>query len=195
LFNYLRRSADAPLRCSMNWLIRTASREDVPALEKLIPLSVRALQAPFYSAAQIEAALGPIFGVDHQLIADETYFVAAQNGQLIGGGGWSRRQTICGSRPPDAPLEPPLDPARDAARIRAFFVHPDWARRGVGRAILKACEKSAATADFRRAELLATLAGEPLYAACGYHVLERSELEMAGGLKLPVVRMGRELRS
>lgn len=179
----------------MNWPLRLARAEDVPALEKLIPLSVRALQASYYSIAQMEAALGPIFGVDHQLIADGSYFVVEQDAKLIGGGGWSRRQSICGIGPAGEAAEAALDPRRDAARIRAFFVHPDWARRGIGGKILAACEQAILQAGFHRAELLATLAGEPLYAAFDYRVLDRSELELSGGIRLPVVRMGKELNA
>jgi len=140
--------------------------DDVPALEGLIPLSVRTLQAAHYSPAQMEAALGPVFGVDRHLIADGTYFVAEQDGQIVGCGGWSRRKSLFGG---DAARECSedslLDPVRDPARIRAFFVHPAWARRGIGRAILAACESAIVAARFPVAELVATLAGEPLYAA------------------------------
>lgn len=175
---------------SKDWKLRLAEERDIPALEKLIPLSVRGLQAPYYSAAQMKAALGPIFGVDRQLISDGTFFVVEQSGQIIGCGGWSKRRAAFGSdqhRTTDDAGE--LDPQKDAARIRAFFVHPDWARRGIGRGILLACETAARTAGFTRFELVATLAGEPLYAASGYAVAERYEVPMDGGLKLPVVKM------
>ena len=161
-------------------------------MQKLIPLSVRALQAPYYSAAQMEAALGPVFGVDRQLISDGTYFVAEQSGQVVGCGGCSKRRSVFGSdqhRNTDDTGE--LDPARDAARLRAFFVHPDRARRGIGRGILLACESAARAAGFTRFELVATLAGEPLYAAFGYSVVERYEIPLSGGLKLPAVRMAK----
>ena len=173
----------------MNWTLRIARMEDVAALEKLIPLSVRALQAAHYSPAQMEAALGPVFGVDRQLIADGTYFVAEHDAQIIGCGGWSRRKAIFGGDR-DRPGEDEwIDPTRDAARIRAFFVHPDFARRGMGRAILAACEEAILKNGFQSAELVATLAGEPLYTAFAYEVVERCEVPMRGGLKLPVVRM------
>jgi GNAT superfamily N-acetyltransferase len=178
----------------MNWTLRLARPEDVPAIAELIPLSVRALQAPYYSAAQMEAAIGPVFGVDRQLIADGTYFVAESDGQLAGCGGWSRRQSLCGSdqdRP--AGTDTGLDPERDPARIRAFFVHPGRARQGIGRAILLASETAARAAGFQRAELVATLAGEPLYAAHGYEAVERYELPMRDGLGLPVVKMTKRL--
>ena len=173
----------------MNWTLRIARMEDVTALEKLIPLSVRALQAANYSPAQMEAALGPVFGVDRQLIADGTYFVAEHDAQIIGCGGWSRRQAIFGGDRARSGEAEWIDPTRDAARIRAFFVHPDFARRGIGRAILAACEEAILKNGFHSAELVATLAGEPLYAAFTYEVVERCEVPMSGGLKLPVVRM------
>lgn len=173
-----------------NWRLRTARETDVPALEKLIPLSVRTLQAAHYSPAQMEAALGPVFGVDRQLIRDETYFVAEDEGQIAGCGGWSKRKSLFGSDGGRGESENlMLDPARDAARIRAFFVHPDWARRGIGRAILLACENGILQAGFRRIELVATLAGEPLYASHNYRVMERFDITLAHGLGLPAVRM------
>jgi N-acetylglutamate synthase-like GNAT family acetyltransferase len=171
--------------------IRLATDDDISALETLIPLSVRALQATYYSTAQMEAALGPVFGVDRQLIRDGTYFVVEHEKQIIGCGGWSQRKAMFGGdrdRPGENAL---LDPLQDPARIRAFFVHPDWARRGIGRKILLACEAASQAAGFQTAELVATLAGEPLYAAFGYAVRERYEVPMTGGLTLPVVRMAK----
>jgi|SRR5581483_3035258 GNAT superfamily N-acetyltransferase len=172
-----------------NWVPRLAREQDIPALETLIPLSVRSLQAAYYSPEQMEAAIGPIFGVDRQLIRDGTYFVIEQDGQLIGCGGWSKRKSLFGSDTARAAQDDALDPAKEPARIRAFFVHPTWARRGLGRAIMIACEQALLEARFRSVELVATLAGEPLYAASGYTVVERCALPMAGGLSLPVVRM------
>jgi len=174
-----------------NWKLRLADEGDIPALEMLIPLSVRALQAAHYSSAQMEAALGPIFGVDRQLILDGTYFVAAHENQIVGCGGWSRRKAMFGGDRSRVGEDALLDPAREPARIRAFFVHPQWARRGIGRGILASCEAAILAAGFQRAELVATLAGEPLYAAFDYAVVERYEVPMAGGQVLPVVRMGK----
>jgi len=171
------------------WPLRLAREEDVPALETLIPLSVRALQAPYYSSMQIEAALGPVFGVDKQLIQDGTYFVAEHEGAIVGCGGWSRRRSLYGGDSARSATDAELDPQRDAARVRAFFVHPAWARRGIGRSIMAACEQAIVEAGFRKVEIVATLAGEPLYASFGYVVVERYEIEMTGGLRLPVVRM------
>jgi len=167
--------------------------DDVLALDELIPLSVRSLQAEHYSPAQMEAALGPVFGVDRQLIADGTYFVVEEAGRIVGCGGWSRRMAVFGGDRARTGADEPIDPSRDPARIRAFFVHPDFARRGIGRAILTACEEAILEAGFQSAELVATLAGEPLYAAFAYEAVERYEVPMSGGLKLPVVRMRRRL--
>ena len=175
----------------MQWALRPARGDDIPALEQLIPLSVRALQAPYYSEAQIEAALGPVFGLDRQLIRDGTYFVTEQDSSIVGSGGWSKRKQLFGSDCGQNNDNAELDPRHDPARIRAFFVHPKWARQGIGRSILDACEQGLLSAGFRSADLVATLAGEPLYAGFGYTVQERYELPLAGGLSLPVVRMSK----
>ena len=137
----------------------------MPELEKLIPLSVRSLQAAYYSPAQMEAALGPVFGVDGQLIRDGTYFVVEHETQIIGCGGWSKRRSLYGGDRNRAEPDLELDPKRDAARVRAFFVHPSWARRGIGRSIMASCERAIIAAGFRTVEIIATLAGEPLYAS------------------------------
>lgn len=177
----------------MNWSPRLAREDDIPALEQLIPLSVRSLQAAHYSAAQMEAALGPVFGVDRQLIRDGTYFVVEQGVEIVGCGGWSKRNSLFGSDDGRVAPDAELNPAHDAARVRAFFVHPAWARRGIGRSILLACERAIHDARFRSIDLVATLAGEPLYAACGYTVVQRYEIAMNGGLALPAVRMTKRL--
>lgn len=181
------------VRVAKSWSLRPAREEDVPSIEALIPRSVRALQAAWYSPAQMDAALGPVFGVDRQLIRDGTYFVAEAAGRLIACGGWSRRRAVFGGDRARAGEDEPLDPARDPARIRAFFVDPAWARRGLGRALLGGCEAAIVAAGFRRAVLVATLAGEPLYAAGGYSVEERCKVPLAGGLTLPLVRMVKDL--
>jgi GNAT superfamily N-acetyltransferase len=181
----------AEISSEMNWQPTLAREQDVPALAELIRLSSRILQAPYYSALQIEAALGPVFAVDRQLIRDGTYFVIEHNSTIIGCGGWSKRKSLYGGdigRPTEDDM---LNPKSDAARIRAFFVHPSWARRGIGKSILKACESAIVSARFLKADLVATLAGEPLYAAFGYAVAERYEIPMANRLSLPVVRMSK----
>lgn len=175
--------------------IRLANEADIPALEILLPLSVRTLQASVYSPQQMEAALGPVFSVDQQLIHDATYFVVEHSGEVVGCGGWSRRRAVFGGDRGRLSEDTALDPLNDPARIRAFFVHPEWARRGIGRMILSACESALCAAGFTEAVLVATLAGEPLYTACGYHVLERYEVDLPGSLTLPVVRMAKSFRS
>lgn len=177
------------------WTLRLARESDIPALEILIPLSVRTLQAAHYSAAQMEAALGPVFGVDRQIIRDGTYFVALQQDQIVGCGGWSFRKTLFGGDRDRPGEDARLDPKRDAARIRAFFIHPDLARRGIGRSILVACEAALQNAGFQSAELVGTLTGEPLYASFGHTVVERYEVSMSSSLTLPVVRMAKLFNS
>jgi GNAT superfamily N-acetyltransferase len=174
--------------------LRLACGTDVAAIERLIPLSARALQAATYTPAQIEGALGAVFAVDRQLIVDGTYFVAERDGVLVGCGGWSRRKTLFGGDQGNVPRDDSLlDPRREAARIRAFFVHPASARQGIGRMLMSACERAAIAAGFRTLELVATLAGEPLYAAFGFGAVERYEIALANGLPLPVVRMAKSL--
>ena len=178
-----------------DFLLRLAIDPDIAALEMLIAISARVLLVSYYSPAQIEAAIGPVFGVDHQLIRDGTYFIAEHDGQLVGCGGWSQRKALFGGDLHAADENVLLDPERDPARIRAFFVHPAWARRGIGRSILVASESAIRAAGFQRAELVATLAGEPLYAAFVYAVAERYEVAMPNNLTFPVVRMTKHFGS
>jgi predicted N-acetyltransferase YhbS len=178
----------------VNIELRQATTTDIPALEELIRASVTALSAEHYTARQISSALTHVFGVDTQLIADGTYFVAEIDGQLAGSGGWSKRTTLFGGDQSKADtLDPLLDPATEAARIRAFYVHPQWSRRGVGSRILTACEEAARGAGFARIELVATLPGEPLYAARGYQKAGAMQLETPDGESLPAFRMMKSL--
>lgn len=174
-----------------SYALRLARETDVDALEKLIALSVRGLQAAHYTEAQMSAALGSVFGVDRQLIEDGTYFVVERDSDLIGCGGWSRRKTLFGSDHHADRDSAELDPARDAARIRAFFIHPEWVRRGLARAILQACEKALRETGFSRAELASTLPGVPFYAAFGYAAAERTEVPLPNGLTLGIVAMSK----
>jgi GNAT superfamily N-acetyltransferase len=170
--------------------IRSARESDVAMLRQLIDASVRGLQTGDYSAEQIDAALKKVFGVDSQLIADGTYLVAeAGNGEIAGCGGWSKRKTLYGGDHWVAREDSLLDPAQDAAKIRAFFVHPNWVRRGIGTLILAACEKAALDSGFTRFEMGATLTGVPLYSARGYRALEHLAVPLGNGLSLPIVRM------
>ena len=170
---------------------RLATSSDVPRLTALMNAAIERLQAPFLGPAQI-AASRAIMGLDSQLVADGTYFVVERDGALAGCGGWSRRATLYGgdsSPGRDAAL---LDRARDAARVRAMYTHPDHVRRGVGRLVLALCEEAARAEGFATAELMATLAGEPLYRACGYAVVERVA-DDRGGAPVPLVRMRKAL--
>ena len=173
--------------------IRVAVMEDVAVLKDLIPLSARELSKGYYTSQQTESAIKYIFGVDTQLIEDETYYVAVADGKIAGCGGWSKRKTMFGGDQMKAQADPLLDPKEDAGRIRAFFVHPDWARKGIGRRIIQACEDAAKADGFGRMELVATLPGEPLYAAMGYEVFERIDIPMADGVTLPAARMKKDL--
>jgi GNAT superfamily N-acetyltransferase len=172
--------------------LRKASPADVPRLREVIEASVRGLQAGDYSPAQIEGALRSVYGVDSQLIADGTYFVAEAGEpqrQIIACGGWSKRKTLYGGDQFAARQDSLLDPVRDAAKIRAFFVHPDWARHGIGGLILEACEAAARAAGFRRLEMGATLSGVPFYKAKGYAEAEAQEAPLGNGELLMIVRM------
>src|SRR4051812_6932902 len=149
------------------------------------------LQRPFLDDAQI-ASSRALMGIDTQLIDDGTYFVVEQEGALAGCGGWSRRATLYGGdRSPgrDAAL---LDPAKDAARVRGMYTHPDFTRRGVGRLILSLCEDAARAEGFTSVELMATLAGTPLYRACGYQVIDLIT-DDRGGVPVPLLRMQKNL--
>jgi len=173
--------------------LRLATSADLPALNVLIPLSARGLSQGWYSPEQIESAVRYVFGADTQLIADGTYLVAELGGGIVGCGGWSRRSTLYGGDQRKSAADPLLDPARDPARIRAFFVHPAFARRGVGAAILRQCLAAASGAGFRGAELMATLPGVPLYRRFGFEELEAVRDTLPDGVTVPFVRMARSL--
>ena len=170
---------------------RRASLDDGPQIERLIELATRGLSKDDYSEEQIEAALGSALGVDSQLIRDGTYFVAEAGRSLVACGGWSSRKTLFGSdgkvdRQPEL-----LDPARDGARIRAFFVHPAWARQGLGRRLLQLCEAEARANGFMSAELMATLPGERLYRRYGYVAKSAVHHMLPGGTVIAFVPMSK----
>jgi GNAT superfamily N-acetyltransferase len=173
--------------------LRKATLADRPELESLIAESARGLSREDYTQAQIEAALGTAFGVDSELIRDGTYFVAEAGEALVGCGGWSRRKTLFGGDRQAGRTSELLDPAHDAARIRAFFVRPDWARRGIGRALLARCEAEAVAEGFGLAELLATLPGQRLYRALGYLGEEQVVHTLPDGILIPFVPMRKRL--
>lgn len=172
--------------------LRVATEDDILALHQLIEASVRVLQAGDYTPAQMDGALGTVLGVDTQLIRDRTYFVAETTGaacRLAGCGGWSRRKTLFGAdRGPGREPEL-LDPRGDAAKVRAIFVHPDFARRGLGSHILATVEDAAREAGFTRFEMGSTLTGVALYRLKGYVEVERIDVPLANGESLPVVKM------
>lgn len=178
---------------SLNCTLRKATLADVPALEALIAASVRGLMTREYDAAQIDSSLRTVFTVDTQLIDDGTFFVAEVDGAMAGCGGWSRRTTLCGGNRHATRDNAPLDPARDAAKIRAIFVHPHYARKGLGSLLLQAAEEAAAAAGFTRLEMGATLTGVPLYTLKGYAAIEHSMEPLEPGLRLPIVRMTKTL--
>lgn len=179
--------------------IRQATPADIPRLREVIEASVRGLQAQDYSPAQIEGALQGVYGVDSQLIGDGTYFAveAAQDDnaprEIIACGGWSRRKTLYGGDQFSGREDSLLDPALDAAKIRAFFVHPKWARQGVGSLILETCEKAALDAGFTRLEMGATLSGVAFYRAKGYEAVENQSVPLGDGESLPIVRMAKKI--
>jgi GNAT superfamily N-acetyltransferase len=172
---------------------RLASMQDMSELKQLIPESVRALSPGYYTPRQIESAITFIFGVDSQLIADGTYYAAVADKQIVGCGGWSKRKTLFGGDQMKTAEDNLLDPAQDPARIRAFFVHPQWARQGIGRRIIALCEAAARRDGFCSIELVATLPGEPLYAAMGYAVTKRFDVSLPDGETLPVAQMAKTL--
>ncbi len=176
----------------MTLTLRAARLDDVAELELLIATSARTLLAPWYTPEQIDAAVGSVFAVDTQLFEDGSYFVAEHGHSIVGCGGWSRRKTLFGAdRGHTSDADSALDPTRDPARIRAFFVHPAHARRGIGAALMRHCEQAAADAGFRTMELVATLSGQPLYAESGFTAVEHFEIPLGGELTMPVVRMNK----
>lgn len=171
------------------FILRSAFASDENALRDLIAQSARKLSERYYASTQVEAALRGAFGVDTSLIEDGTYFVAENSEALIGCGGWSKRRTLFGGDQFRARDSTALDPTKEAARIRAFFIHPNWARKGIGRAILERCEIEAARAGFNSFELMATLPGVPFYRACGYVGGEPAQFELASGVTIEFLPM------
>ncbi|MBF6023975.1 GNAT family N-acetyltransferase [Lysobacter niastensis] len=169
--------------------LRVAEQSDIHALGELIETSGRALSIGHYSAEQADAITRHVFGVDTQLIDDHTYFVIEHDSRIVACGGWSKRRTLFGGDQAKTGSDPLLDPAKDPARIRAFFVHPSMARRGLGRQLMAACIDASRQAGFGALELVSTLPGEPLYLASGFVVLERFDLDLPGDIHVPVSRM------
>jgi len=174
-------------------VIRPALPADVPALNSLITAAATELSRGFYTPEQVAALLAHVFGVDTRLVEDGTYYVVERDGRLLACGGWSRRRTLYGGDQFAGRRDDALDPATDAARIRAFFVHPAAARQGFGRRLLAHCEAAASAAGFRRAELMATLPGVPLYQAMGYRAVEAVREVLPDGTGVDFLRMARPL--
>jgi GNAT superfamily N-acetyltransferase len=189
----------------MDFVVRRAALADVPPLRTLIDRSVRGLQSGDYTAPEIEHALATVYGVDTQLILDGTYYIAEHAGpasdtpagiggtRIVGCGGWSKRRTLFGGDQFSGREATLLDPNSDAAKIRAFFVDPNWARQGIGSLILDACEGAARDAGFHRLEMGATLTGVPFYQSRGYVASERIAVPLADGESLAIVRMEKEI--
>jgi GNAT superfamily N-acetyltransferase len=177
-------------KVDLSYSHRVARRDDMPALKTVMDAAMRALLPAYLSEDEVEASFA-IMGLDSQLIDDGTYFVIESDGCIAGCGGWSQRATLFGgdhSAGRDALL---LDTTRDAARVRAMYTNPQFARRGVGRRILELCERAAALGGFRRVELAATLSGLPLYRACGYEEVEPFFADTPSGIRVPLVRMSK----
>jgi GNAT superfamily N-acetyltransferase len=171
---------------------RLARAGDIRALKLLMADSIRALLKDFLPPLAVEASF-EVMGLDTRLIDDGTYFVVECDGAIAGCGGWSRRNTLFGGDHAAARNDALLDPKTDAARVRAMYTSPRFTRRGVGRLVLSLCERAAASEGFTRAELAATLAGEPLYHACGYTEIERLEAPTSAGIRIPLIRMGKAI--
>jgi N-acetylglutamate synthase-like GNAT family acetyltransferase len=176
----------------MSFTLRKATVEDVPQIEELIAESVRGLSSDDYSPRQIELSITSVFGVDTELILDKTYYVAVADGQIVGCGGWSKRKTLYGASDYAHSRDSgELDPQMEAAKIRAFFIDPDWARKGIGTAILDACETEAKAAGFRNAEMMATLPGVKLYEVRGYKGSEPVDVPIGGDETIIGIKMSK----
>jgi len=172
---------------------RLATHDDIPNIRALIERSVRALSVGFYTDEEAEAGIAHVFGVDTQLIHDRTYYVIDAPDGLAAAGGWSKRRTLYGGDQMKEVEDPLLDPAVDAARIRAFFVDPAWARKGLATLLYDVCADAARAAGFRTLELMATAPGEPLYERLGFIACERTALSLPGGVALKLIRMDRDI--
>lgn len=187
--------------------LRLATLSDIPQIRFLIDASVRGLHASYYTPAQISRALETVYGVDTQLINDGHYFVVEAlntpstdsshpNPSIIASGGWSHRMTLYGGDQHTSRDDNLLDPEKDAAKIRAFFVHPVWTRKGIAGLLLRACEEAAREAGFSKAEMGSTLSGVPFYTRMGYREVPgdaRVKQPLGGGEVLEIVKMGKVL--
>ena len=170
---------------------RVATTEDLGTLEAVMDAAIGELQRGFLSPEEVESSRA-IMGIDTQLVEDGTYYVVLAGEAVAGCGGWSRRATLYGGDHTPGRDPELLDPAVDAARVRAMYTHPAYARRGVGRLVLELCERAARDEGFTRLELMGTLSGEPLYTAYGFEVVERLT-DDRGGVPVPLVRMAKPI--
>ncbi|HUQ18917.1 MAG TPA: GNAT family N-acetyltransferase [Gemmatimonadaceae bacterium] len=173
--------------------IRAATNDDVPAIQSLIDRSARELSIGYYTAEQIDGAVMHVFGVDSQLIADRSYYVIEIDDTIVAAGGWSARRTLYGGDQMKDTEDPRLDPLHEAARIRAFFVDPAWARHGLARRLYNECARAALAAGFTRFELMATAPGVPAYLSLGFTIVERVNTPLPGGVSVPFARMTRTI--
>ena len=172
---------------------RVATLDDLDAIRAVVRRAIEQLQTGFLTPEQVAASY-QVMGVDTQLLRDGTYILLLAGDRIAGCGGWSYRRTLFGGDASVVAREPEtLDPSTDAARIRAMYTDPAFARRGIGRRVLDLCERAARDAGFRRTEMMATMAGEPLYRSCGYVRLEEPIASEAGAAAVPLVRMGKLL--
>jgi len=172
--------------------LRIATTADEPTMRAIMDRAIANLLKPYLPPDAVAASF-EIMGLDSQLISDGTYFAVTDNGEIAGCGGWSRRATLFGGDHTAGRNAALLDPATDPARVRAMYTDPAHVRRGIGRMVLDACEAAARAEGFRSVELAATLAGEPLYRACGYEVIEPFRSRTASGVEVPLIRMGKAL--
>jgi GNAT superfamily N-acetyltransferase len=178
-----------PVLCSLPSIThRLANLNDLPELHALMEISIRKLVGAVLNAEKVEASF-EIMGVDTNLIIDGTYFAIEQDNKIIGCGGWSRRATLFGGDHTSGRDARLLDPATEPARVRAMYTHPDYARKGIGRFILSLCEEAAKVDGFKSLELMATIAGEPLYSAYGFNTVEKVQSTTSTGIGIPLIRM------
>ncbi len=179
----------------MNLTFRKAEITDINSLEKLIEKSTKSINSDYYSEKEINAALGNSWTVDQQLISDKTYWIVENlDGKAIGCGGWSKRKLLFGKNNELNTTENELVPGIDSARIRAFFVHPNYTRMGIGKKLIEKCENEAASKGFVSMELVATLSGEKLYSSKGYIPIKAFEVDLGNGITNKVVSMNKHLK-
>ena len=186
---------NARAESEMRYKIRKATLIDAPAIGELIKISARGLSAEDYTSEQIEGALRGAFGVDSDLIKDGTYFVTEAGDVLVGCGGWSYRKKLFGGDTLASEEAGKLDPRTDSAKIRAFFVHPLWARKGIAKAILLRCEEEAGAMGFKSLELMATLPGIRFYSTLGYTGSDPIDYTLAPDLTIKFIPMRKILKA